>query len=139
MRATLRSIQALILAGLISVLAAQAAGAEVGRITEGAFLWRTAEQSQLVPAPTLKTDVRIVVTGIVARASVRQEFTNPSNLWAEGIYVFPLPEDAAVDHLRMHVGDGLSFARYYVYRQGARALDTRGSAAPAVPRAAGGR
>jgi Ca-activated chloride channel homolog len=105
MRAALRSIQALILLGVISVLAAQAAGAEVGRITEGTLLWRTAEQSQLVPAPTLKTDVRIVVTGIVARASVRQEFTNPSSLWAEGIYVFPLPEDAAVDHLRMHVGD----------------------------------
>ena len=41
--------------------------------------------------------------------------------------------------LRMHVGDGLSFARYYVYRQGARALETRGSAAPAAQRAAGGR
>ena len=105
MRATLRSIQALILVGLISVLAVPAAGAEVGRITEGTLLWRTAEQSQLVPAPTLKTDVRIVVTGIVARASVRQEFTNPSSLWAEGIYVFPMPEDAAVNHLRMHVGD----------------------------------
>ncbi|HKQ67519.1 MAG TPA: marine proteobacterial sortase target protein [Methylomirabilota bacterium] len=105
MRAALRSIQALILVGLISVLAAQAAGAEVGRITEGTLLWRTAGQTELVPAPTLKTDVRIVVTGIVARASVRQEFTNPSRLWAEGIYVFPLPEDAAVDHLRMHVGD----------------------------------
>jgi Ca-activated chloride channel family protein len=105
MRAALRSIQALILGGVISVLAAQAAGAEVGRVTEGTLLWRTAEQSELVPAPTLKTDVRIVVTGIVARASVRQEFTNPSSLWAEGVYVFPLPEDAAVDHLRMHVGD----------------------------------
>jgi Ca-activated chloride channel homolog len=103
MRATL--IQALILAGLISVLAAQAAGAEVGRVTEGTMLWRTAEQTELVPAPTLKTDVRIVVTGIVARATVRQDFTNPSRLWVEGVYVFPLPEDAAVDHLRMRVGD----------------------------------
>src|SRR5207253_1025696 len=105
MRAALRLIQGLILVGLISVLAAQAAGAEVGRITEGTLFWRTAEQSALVPAPKLKTDVRIVVTGIVARASVRQEFSNPSAAWAEGIYVFPLPEDAAVDHLRMQVGD----------------------------------
>ena len=104
MRAALRFIEALIL-GLISVLAAQAAGAEVGRVTEGTMLWRTAEQSELVPAPTLKTDVRIVVTGIVARATVRQDFTNPSSRWAEGVYVFPLPEDAAVDHLRMRVGD----------------------------------
>src|SRR2546428_13958100 len=105
MRAALRLIQGLILVGLISVLAAQAAGAEVGRITASTLFWSTAEQSALVPAPTLKTDVRIVVTGIVAQASVRQEFTNPSASWGEGLYVFPLPEDVAVDHLRMQVGD----------------------------------
>jgi Ca-activated chloride channel homolog len=100
---------------LIFVLAASAARAEVAgdargrteRVTEGTLFWRTAEQGTLVPAPTLKTDVNIVVTGIVARARVRQEFTNPSHAWAEGIYVFPLPEDAAVDHLRMKVGDRL--------------------------------
>ena len=87
---------------------AEAAGDARGRtdrVTEGALFWRSAEQETLVPAPTLKTDVSIVVTGIVARATVRQEFTNPSGAWAEGIYVFPLPEDAAVDHLRMKVGD----------------------------------
>ncbi len=32
------------------------------------MFWRTAEQGTLAPAPTLKTDVSIVVTGIVARA-----------------------------------------------------------------------
>jgi Ca-activated chloride channel family protein len=26
-------------------------------------------------------------------------------MWAEGIYVFPLPEDAAVDHFRLHTGE----------------------------------
>jgi len=31
-----------------------------------------------VPAPVLQTDVHMVVTGIVARASVRQEFVNPA-------------------------------------------------------------
>jgi Ca-activated chloride channel family protein len=96
---------------LILVLAASAARAEVGddargpagRITEGTLFWRSAVQSTPVPAPTLATDVSIVVRGMVARASLRQEFTNPSSAWAEGIYVFPLPEDAAVDHLRMKV------------------------------------
>src|SRR5207249_8956617 len=77
MRGAPTSIQGLIFVGLISVLAAPAAGAEVGRVTEGILFWRNTEQSALVPAPRLKTDVRIVVTGIVARASVRQEFTNP--------------------------------------------------------------
>ena len=52
--------------------------------------------------------MQIAVTGIIARATVRQEFTNPNQKkgdWLEGIYVFPLPETAAVDHLRMHVGE----------------------------------
>ena len=113
----MRRRRSLIVLGLIFAfaLAASAARAEAAsdargrtdRVTEGALFWRSAEQETLVPAPTLKTDVSIVVTGIVARATVRQEFTNPSHAWAEGIYVFPLPEDAAVDHLRMKVGDRL--------------------------------
>jgi hypothetical protein len=41
--------------------------------------------------------------------------------------------------LRMHVGDGLSFARYYVYRQGARTLEGRSGAGSAASRAGGGR
>jgi len=93
MRGISRSIRGLIFVSLILALAAPAARAEVAgdararvdRVTEGAVFWRTAEQGALVPAPTLKTDVHIVVTGIVARASVRQEFTNPSSAWADGI------------------------------------------------------
>jgi len=98
---------------LVSVLAVTTAraespgnaGARPGRVTEGTMFWRTGPEEALVPAPVLKTDVHMVVTGIVARASVRQEFINPGSEWAEGIYVFPLPEDAAVDHLRMQIGD----------------------------------
>jgi len=112
----MRRVQGLIVfVSLIFALAAPAARAEVGgdargpvgRVTEGTLFWRSAEQNTPVPAPTLETEVNIVVTGIVARASVRQSFTNPSQAWAEGIYVFPLPEDAAVDRLRMKIGDRL--------------------------------
>lgn len=111
----MKSVRELIFVSLIFVLAASAARAEVAgdargqteRVTEGTLFWRTTEQDTLVPAPTLKTDVTIVVTGIVARARIRQEFTNPSHAWAEGIYVFPLPDDAAVDRLRMTAGDRL--------------------------------
>jgi Ca-activated chloride channel family protein len=69
------------------------------------LLFRTGQAGRFIPAPTLKTDVRIAVTGVIARAIVKQEFTNPGKDWAEGIYVFPLPETAAVDHLRMIVGE----------------------------------
>ncbi len=34
-----------------------------------------------------------------------RRFKNASEDWVEGIYVFPLPERAAVDHLRMKVGE----------------------------------
>ena len=53
-----------------------------------------------IPAPLLATDVRIDVAGIVARTRVTQRFVNPGDDWREGVYVFPLPEKAAVDHLR---------------------------------------
>ena len=80
----------------------------INDVTEGTLLFKTNQPGRYTPAPILKTDVQITVTGIIARATVRQEFTNPSEKkgdWLEGLYVFPLPETAAVDHLRMHVGD----------------------------------
>ncbi len=58
-----------------------------------------------VAAPVLGTTIEIRVTGVIARTKVTQIFTNPSQEWVEGIYIFPLPEDAAVDTLRMKVGD----------------------------------
>ena len=77
-------------------------------VTESALLFRTDQADRYTPAPLLKSDVQITVTGLIARATVRQEFTNPSkgkDDWLEGVYVFPLPETAAVDHLRMKVGN----------------------------------
>ena len=73
-------------------------------ITQGTLLIRSSTEESVFPAPTLHTDVQISVTGLIARATVRQEFQNPGSEWTEGIYVFPLPETAAVDHLRMYMG-----------------------------------
>jgi Ca-activated chloride channel family protein len=57
------------------------------------------------PAPLVHTAVRMEVSGIIARVEVRQRFENPSDRWVEGLYAFPLPERAAVDRLRMQVGE----------------------------------
>jgi len=65
----------------------------------------TGSDGEYVPAPVLGATVEVRVTGIVARAKVTQVFTNPTEKWVEGIYVFPLPEGAAVDTLRLVVGD----------------------------------
>ncbi|HKY73517.1 MAG TPA: marine proteobacterial sortase target protein [Nitrospira sp.] len=77
-------------------------------VTQGSLLLKAREAGRYAAAPMLKTDVKISITGIIARTRLTQEFINPSRMkddWAEGIYVFPLPETAAVDHLRMKVGD----------------------------------
>ncbi|MFQ3251161.1 MAG: Ca-activated chloride channel family protein [Glaciecola sp.] len=56
-------------------------------------------------ADTIETDVDISVTGMIARTSLVQTFTNNSNHWVDGLYVFPLPENAAVDHLLIEIDD----------------------------------
>ena len=53
----------------------------------------------------LDTKVQMDITGNINRVTVEQSFTNPSNQWTEGVYVFPLPEDSAVDQLRMYIDD----------------------------------
>ncbi|MBT8082320.1 MAG: marine proteobacterial sortase target protein [Gammaproteobacteria bacterium] len=56
-------------------------------------------------ATALDTAVEMQINGLVARVAVRQEFQNDGNEWTEGIYVFPLPDRAAVDRMRLHIGD----------------------------------
>ena len=56
-------------------------------------------------ATLLNTDVDMQISGMVARVSVRQEFENTGSNWVEGVYVFPLPDKAAVDRLRLYIGE----------------------------------
>ena len=64
-----------------------------------------AMQAGYETATTLNTDIDITVNGLVARVKVRQVFRNTGSDWAEGVYVFPLPERAAVDHMRLEIGE----------------------------------
>lgn len=84
--------------------AGDAATIEKGEVKQGALLLRTDKRGEYVAAPILATNVQMQVTGMVARARVTQKFHNPSQQWVEGVYVFPLPENAAVDHMKMHIG-----------------------------------
>ncbi|MGQ9427602.1 marine proteobacterial sortase target protein [Gilvimarinus sp. F26214L] len=51
------------------------------------------------------TDVDVQVNGMLARVVVRQAFENTASDWAEGEYVFPLPENSAVDYMAMTIGE----------------------------------
>lgn len=56
-------------------------------------------------ANLLSTHADIRITGPIARTRLTQVFKNTSENTRSGIYVFPLPQDAAVDHLLMTVGN----------------------------------
>ena len=71
----------------------------------GSLLIETKQTGQFHLAPTVDTDVQIDINGLIARVNVTQHFTNPSSEWVNGIYVFPLPENAAVDHMDMVIGE----------------------------------
>lgn len=58
-----------------------------------------------VVATRMNTQIDATVSGLVARVRVKQEFRNTGAKWVEGVYVFPLPDTAAVDRLRMHIGE----------------------------------
>lgn len=78
-----------------------------GEMTSGALLLRAEEDGKYLEAPILATDVDITVSGPIVRATITQRFENPADAWVEGVYVFPLPEGAAVDTLKMQIGDRL--------------------------------
>jgi Ca-activated chloride channel family protein len=75
-----------------------------GDMNTGGLLLQS-DDGGLIEAPRLQTDVVMAVSGTIARVTVTQRFENPSDRWLEGIYVFPLPEQSAVDALRMEIGD----------------------------------
>jgi len=78
---------------------------EQGQVQRGSLLLYLASGGVSLDAPLLKTDVKMDVSGMLARVSVHQRFQNIGSEWAEGVYVFPLPEDAAVDRMRLRIGE----------------------------------
>jgi Ca-activated chloride channel homolog len=50
------------------------------------------------------TDVRVTVTGPVAHTVVVQEWRNPNRDPVDGLYIFPLPDNAAVTAMSLRIG-----------------------------------
>ena len=72
----------------------------------GALILRAQEGSGArYAAVRLGTDMQVTVTGTIARVQVSQVFRNVSDDWVEGVYLYPLPDGAAVDTLKMTVGN----------------------------------
>ena len=74
------------------------------RPSEPSLVGRTPSGSRVV-VPLRHTDVVIDVRGLVAAATVTQRYVNDSAEPLEAVYVFPLPNEAAVYDLEMTIGD----------------------------------
>jgi Ca-activated chloride channel homolog len=66
-------------------------------------LWRRGDA--LIPLPLLATEVQLTVTGPMLRGELSQRFLNAADEVIEAIYVFPLPEGAAVHAMELRVGE----------------------------------
>lgn len=63
-------------------------------------------QQQLV-FPLKHTEVQAKIAGNVSRVEVTQTFENPFSEPLEAVYVFPLPDEAAVDDMEIKIGTRL--------------------------------
>jgi Ca-activated chloride channel family protein len=100
-----------LLAMLFGLLSAAALAAAVPESEEddpvqgGMLMLRGKGVTDEMPAVRLGTDVSVKVSGPVARFTVTQAFRNTSRKWMEASYLYPLPDDGAVDSLKMVVGE----------------------------------
>jgi Ca-activated chloride channel family protein len=71
----------------------------------GALMVLTPDGKQKAQCPLKHTDVKAEISGFLSRVVVTQDFENPFKEKIEAVYVFPLPQNAAVDNMSMLVGD----------------------------------
>lgn len=109
-------ILAALLAGLGSVRAETIVGSSTAFVSAteartGTLLFKTKEEGRFIEAPRLGSDFDIAVSGPTARGRLTQHFVNPTEGWVEAVYVFPLPETAAVDTMKMVIGQRIIVGR----------------------------
>ena len=76
-------------------------------VSSGHFLLRDTAGGQYAAALIQASEVHFDISGMIATVTVQQTFRNDTDRYLEGVYVFPLPDNAAVRHLEMQVGDRL--------------------------------
>jgi Ca-activated chloride channel family protein len=84
-------------------------------VTQGQMLIASASLDKVQPSSSpstatdqfilRKTETEVEITGVVARVRLRQVFENPYDERLETIYVFPMPENAAVDAYSFRINE----------------------------------
>jgi Ca-activated chloride channel homolog len=71
----------------------------------GAMMAKLPQEQKEVPLPLKHTDVKGQISGYIATVEVTQQFHNPYGVKIEASYVFPLPDNAAVNEFIMIIGE----------------------------------
>jgi len=112
---------AILLCGASSPSQSVSAPAGPPSVTQGSLHVVDDEGQVAGLCPLSHTDVRVEISGFLARVDVTQRFANPGNEKIEAVYTFPLPQDAAVDDMILTVGERTVFGRIKL-REEARAI-----------------
>jgi Ca-activated chloride channel family protein len=83
----------------------QAAAVDEDTPGSGAMLARLPEEEKEIPLPLRHTDVKGQISGYIATVDVTQQFHNPYDEKIEAVYVFPLPQNAAINEFIMTIGE----------------------------------
>ncbi len=68
-------------------------------------LYANSPEGEKLSFPLEHTEVLVNIAGNIARVEVIQTFQNPFNRPLEAIYIFPLPDESAVDDMEIKIGD----------------------------------
>ncbi len=73
-------------------------------LNESAMVLRLADGTEQVVGMT-DTQVNISIRGLVAEIELQQSFINLSDHWADAVYAFPMPDQAAMHGMELIIGD----------------------------------
>ena len=74
-------------------------------VTQGSMRVLDEDGKPVLELPLKHTTVSARISGYIARVDVTQTFQNPFKEKIEAVYVFPLPNRAAVDSMKMKIGE----------------------------------
>src|SRR2546429_8766215 len=101
-------VMAALIAAMCAVNSLKSSGAAVSAqagVTPGALQVIDPNGKPKAVCPLKHTDVKAQISGFLSRVTINQEFENPFKEKIEAVYIFPLPQNAAVDDMTMLVGD----------------------------------
>jgi Ca-activated chloride channel homolog len=97
------------LVALVTILVGWVSGGQVDNsqplVGQGSLLYRSPVSGVYKSVPLVHTDASLDVRGLVAAATVTQQYENSTTAPIEAVYIFPLPHDAAVYDLEIRIGN----------------------------------